>query len=222
MGAAVRLAPEVADSVAALACWSAAPTLARIVVPSRRSRTKASSFPLVSAWTSVLAVERKSTKRPSPLNHGLELAPLPWASAELMLTSSVTPVCRSRTKTSRLRFRSSATRLDATEWKATKRPSAFAVGPPLARLALRPAAVRLTRPKAPREVGPAAARSAVRLTGARGTSEVGRGATGPLEDVGLKGCPQMRGTWAWAGEVVQAAATAAAMVMAGNTRLDIT
>ncbi len=61
-----------------------------------------------------------ATVRPSALIDGAKLSALPPA-----LTISVTPVRRSRTKTSVRPFVSPATRLDAPESNATKRPSAL-------------------------------------------------------------------------------------------------
>src|SRR5438132_12279423 len=52
------------------------PRLTRVVVPSRRSRTKMSVRLLVSAGTRLVASELKATNRPSPERDGAALSPL--------------------------------------------------------------------------------------------------------------------------------------------------
>src|SRR5215211_7387561 len=97
--------------------------LTRWVDPIHKSRTKASLKPLVSFATRFVAIEPKATKRPSELIEGWSLQLSAWASELLTLTRSVAPVRRSRTKTSEVLLESFATRFEAPDSKATKRPS---------------------------------------------------------------------------------------------------
>ena len=101
-----------------------------------RSCTKTSKVPLVSLATRLEAADRKATKRPSALMTGPALKLFPGSPALLTLTmvvdtkpgSSKTPstsVSRSWTKTSPKPLVSPNTRLEASDWKATKRPSAL-------------------------------------------------------------------------------------------------
>lgn len=104
-------------------------TLSRVVVPVTRSRTNRScpqgsipstkTQPLVSPITKLLACEMKATTRPSVLIPTGKLPLLVWALLELRLTRVVTPVTRSRTKTSLSPLVSPTTRLLAFESKAT-------------------------------------------------------------------------------------------------------
>lgn len=60
-----------------LACCSSPLMLTRSVVPAVRSRTKTSTFPLVSAETRLVAPDMKTTSRPFRLTVGLELGASP-------------------------------------------------------------------------------------------------------------------------------------------------
>src|SRR5205823_240898 len=102
--------------------------LTRSVVPVCRSWTNTSVAPFVSPATRLLPVLWNATKRPSAERAGPALKPF-------TLTRSVVAVCRSWTNTSVVPFVSPATRLVASLWNATKRPSAERAGkakePPL-------------------------------------------------------------------------------------------
>src|SRR5205814_757207 len=110
-------------------------TLTRSVVPVCRSCTNTSVAPLVSPATRLVAALWKATKRPAAESAGSLLTLLPWVPSEATLTRSVLPVCRSWTNTSVAPFVSPATRLVASLWNATKRPSPERAGkakkPPL-------------------------------------------------------------------------------------------
>src|SRR5438128_2450321 len=110
-------------------------TLTRSVVPVCRSCTNTSVLPFVSPATRLVAVLWNATKRPSAERAGPALKPFPSVPPEATLTRSVVPVCRSWTNTSVAPFVSPATRLVASLWNATKRPSAESAGkakkPPL-------------------------------------------------------------------------------------------
>src|SRR5829696_7579311 len=124
-------------------------TLTRSVVPPCRSRTKISGALLVSFSTRFEAIDPKATKRPSKLIEGWSLQLSAWASELLTLTRSVAPVRRSRTKTSEVLLVSFATRSEARDWKATKRPSDLMEGNPLSRFPCLPELLTLTRSVAP-------------------------------------------------------------------------
>ena len=105
--------------------------------------------PLVSPATRLEASESKATKRPSPLMAGRALLKFPWLPTLSTLTlvvatapgSSKIPsasVSRSRTNTSRKPLLSPGTRLEATDSKATKRPSALMAAAPKSPLKLLP------------------------------------------------------------------------------------
>src|SRR5215218_5976821 len=119
--------------------------LTRWVDPIHKSRTKASLKPLVSFATRFVAIEPKATKRPSELIEGWSLQLSAWASELLTLTRSVAPVRRSRTKTSEALLESFATRSEARDWKATKRPSDLMEVNPLSRFPCLPELLTLTR-----------------------------------------------------------------------------
>ena len=91
------------------------PTLTRVVVFAWRSRMKMSFASLVSPSTRFDAAVEKATKRPSSESAGAKLSPFASTPALLTLTRSVSPVWRSRTKTSRAPFVSPWTRFDASE-----------------------------------------------------------------------------------------------------------
>src|SRR5207249_1811396 len=98
----------------------------------------ASVAPLVAPATGVLAGRWDATKGPSAERAGPALTPL-------ALTRSVVAVCRSWTNTSVVPFVSPATRLVASLWNATKRPSAESAGPKLTLLPSVPSEATLTR-----------------------------------------------------------------------------
>src|SRR2546423_4087858 len=100
------------------------PRLTRVVVPSRRSRTKTSVWWFVSAGTRLVASELKATKRPSPETDGASLFPLPWSPVWPTLTRSVVLPWRSDRKTSWAVLLSPGATPDASLEKVTKRPSA--------------------------------------------------------------------------------------------------
>src|SRR5690242_2032904 len=83
----------------------------------------------VSPGTRLRARDQKATRRPSAeiegqrLRRSLCFGP-PRRPLEVTLTRLVSPVLRSRTKTSMARFASWRTRFEASETKATRRPSA--------------------------------------------------------------------------------------------------
>src|SRR3989344_139454 len=125
--------------------WSPpGPTLTRTVVFAPRSRMKTSCTALVSPATSVLASEKNATSRPSPDGAAHPLQPLPCVPSVATLTRVVAPVCRSRTKMSRWPLVSPATRVLASDWNATYRPSALRAGRRLAPLPPVPVRVKLT------------------------------------------------------------------------------
>jgi hypothetical protein len=99
-------------------------TLTRLVVPVWRSRTKTSRSPFVSPPTRFEAPEMKATKRPSAEIEAPKPPKSACTPAVLTLTRLVVPVWRSRMKTSDSPFVSPPTRFEATDSKATKRPSA--------------------------------------------------------------------------------------------------
>src|SRR5690606_19817925 len=74
-------------------------------------------------------VEKNPTNQPSPEIDAVCDGLVPWVSSLLTETSSVVPSRRSRTNTSPAPLRSSGTRLDADDRKATNRPSAEIEGP---------------------------------------------------------------------------------------------
>jgi hypothetical protein len=95
------------------------PTLTRSVPPVARSRTKMSWKPLRSRGTRFVAADGNATIRPSALIDGFPLAPSLSTPFDEMLALEVLDVRRSRTKTSRTRFRSCGTRFAAPDTKAT-------------------------------------------------------------------------------------------------------
>ncbi len=105
-------------------------TLARVVWPAVRSRTKMSKLPFVSSGTSA-ASDVNATNRPSPLMADSMLIPLACAPPAATLTREVCLAPRSRTKMSVAPLVSPATRFAASEAKVTKRPSALIFGPEL-------------------------------------------------------------------------------------------
>src|SRR3954454_24773882 len=97
----------------------------------------------------------------------------PEVSPTLTLASVVVPACRSRTNTSRpAPFESFATRLLATDWKATYRPSPESDGEKLTELPCWPPAPTLTRTVVPAASAGAAAATSATMT--RGTIRFGR------------------------------------------------
>ena len=106
-------------------------TLTRRVVPAARSRTNTSTKPLASPATRSAASEPKATNRPSPEIAG----DAHWKPSALCPpsdrsdTRSVDPDWASRTNVSQRPFVSPATRFDAFETNAVKRPSADVDGP---------------------------------------------------------------------------------------------
>src|SRR6266516_4102455 len=115
-----RLAPS--------AGFASNPTLTSLVWPVSRSRTNTSSNPFVSPGTRFVAREVNATKRPSALTDGSRLKPSACLPLLLTLTRSVSPLARSRTKTSIAALVSPPTRLAAIESKATTSPSALTAG----------------------------------------------------------------------------------------------
>src|SRR6266851_2765624 len=103
---------------------------------------------LVSPATRLLAPDWKATKRPSALTAAPlalpKLLPLAWVpslATETRTVEGVQPVAPrqvSRIKMSMAGLVSPATRLFASDWKATKRPSALTAAPGLTLLALVP------------------------------------------------------------------------------------
>ena len=104
-------------------------TLARSVCLVNRSWTKTSSAAFVSSGTRFEAPDRNETRRPSALIPGRR-APAEPACSPLLLTLavSISPVARSRTKTSRAPFVSFGTKPAKLDVKATKRPSPLSAG----------------------------------------------------------------------------------------------
>src|SRR5882724_8723780 len=132
------------------------------------SRTKMFEAALVSPATRSLAPDSKATKRPSGLIEKLEPPPPAWVpslATETRTVEGVQPVAPRqvlRTKMSEAALVSPATRLLASDWKATKRPSALTAAllalPKLLPLAWVPSLATETRtvegvqPVAPRQV----------------------------------------------------------------------
>src|SRR6185436_4304809 len=105
--------------------WPSSPALETLtisVVPASRSRTKTSTVPFVSPGTRFEELEANATNRPSAEIAGTVAPWFAWAPEDEMLTRSVTPFWRSRTKMSLNPFVSPATRSSLPDWKATKRP----------------------------------------------------------------------------------------------------
>src|SRR5262249_34611575 len=121
------------------------PTLTRLVVPAARSRTKMSWTPFQSPRTRFVAADGNATTAPSALIDGLVLGPSLSASADEILTRDVHDVRRSRTKTSRTRFRSSGTRFVAADTNATYRPLALSTAPDVDPFACAPLVLTFTR-----------------------------------------------------------------------------
>src|SRR5215217_499771 len=96
------------------------------VVSVCRSRTKTSVTPFPSTALRLLASDSKATKRPSAEIEGLDELPSPPGpvAPPVRLTSLISPVRRSRRKTFETPLLSKRLRLSASDWKATKRPSA--------------------------------------------------------------------------------------------------
>ena len=94
------------------------------VVPFLRSRTKMFDIPSLSAVLRLLASELKATERPFPEIEGLAELSSPPTPLVARLTNRVVPFLRSRTKMFDTPSLSSMLRLLASDWKATKRPSA--------------------------------------------------------------------------------------------------
>ena len=97
--ATVRPSADRAGAVLGPSPGGPAPWLVRtsIVVPALRSRTKtsATSSPLVSPATSVWAADRKATTPPSPLSDGADETPSVWAPPGPTLTRVVVLATRS-------------------------------------------------------------------------------------------------------------------------------
>src|SRR5438874_2542920 len=105
------------------------PTLARMVIPLARSRTKTSLTPLVSFATRSDAALSNTSDRPSGVIVGLEEGPLPeWIPSVLTLTSLVVPCKVSRRNTSVVLLVSARAKLAATLSKATNWPLDETVG----------------------------------------------------------------------------------------------
>src|SRR6187397_705891 len=83
-----------------------------------------SASPFPSPGTRFDALDAKATKRPVAEIDDAKLKPFDSAPDESTDTRVVRPVCRSCTKTSDVPFASPATRFDASDSKATKRPVA--------------------------------------------------------------------------------------------------
>src|SRR5437667_70704 len=113
------------------------------------SRTNTSATLLVSPGTRLVALEVKTTKRPSPLIPTPELPAFPWFPALSTLTRSVVPACRSPTNTSATLLVSPGPRLVALELKTTKRTSPLIPTPELAAFPWFPALSTLTRSVVP-------------------------------------------------------------------------
>ena len=99
-----------------------APTLASVVTPSCKSRTKTSGMPFVSPVTKLLAALTKATYRPSGVMAASREGPLPGEPFVLTLTRVVTLLIISRTKTSPVPLVSPPTRSDAALSKAMNWP----------------------------------------------------------------------------------------------------
>src|SRR5687767_8561201 len=95
-----------------------------------RSRRKTSFTLLLSPppASRLLAADSNTTNRPSALIPGRKLPLLPCAPSVATLTRSVWPVPRSRTKMSVTPFVSPFTRLEESDSKATRLPSAETAG----------------------------------------------------------------------------------------------
>jgi hypothetical protein len=121
--------------------------LASTVVFALRSRMKTSETPFVSPSTRFVAAEVNATLVPSAEIDEEVLSPLPSTGGEPppTLTRLVVCVVRSRTKTSETPFVSPSTRFDATESKATYRPSAEIEGEKLPPFDCTPELPTLTR-----------------------------------------------------------------------------
>ena len=105
-------------------------TLTRWVVPATRSCTKmSSSQQMPSSGARPWAAVWNTTYRPSALMDGFTLARSACSPALPTLTRCVVPATRSRTKTSVVPLVSPATRLDASDSKATNWPSPLIAGP---------------------------------------------------------------------------------------------
>src|SRR6185503_5567378 len=99
-----------------------APTLTSVVVPDCKSRTKTSGIWFVSPITRLVAALTKATYRPSDVRTELRETPLPLLPLAVVLTSTVVPLTRSRTKTSLALLMSPVTRLLAALSNNTYRP----------------------------------------------------------------------------------------------------
>src|SRR3989338_3109327 len=134
--------------------------------PRQVSRTKTSATPFKSLATRLVAEEENAMKRPSGVMAGAVLEPLsasaPAVEIETREVEGVqpppAPAQVSRTKTSGAPFVSPATRLLASERKATKRPSELMAGSELVELPSAPPVEIETRrvlraqPSSPRQV----------------------------------------------------------------------
>jgi hypothetical protein len=85
--------------------------------------------PFVSPVTRFEACDTKAVARPPPLDAAQRLPPFAHSPELDTLAGAVLPVARSWTKMSADRFASPATRFEASDVKATKRPSALIAGP---------------------------------------------------------------------------------------------
>lgn len=126
-----------------LACVPSAPRLTRRIMPVRRSLTNTSPSSFVSSGTRLAEPEPNAMERPSSLIAGGENPPIACAPSNATLTRVVVPVWRSCTKMSPVPLVSSATRLVASDWNATNRPSALISGAQLESLACSPVLLTL-------------------------------------------------------------------------------
>src|SRR5919107_2507025 len=172
------------------------PTDTRRVVPRRRSRTNTSFIPLVSRRTRFVAAEVKATYRPFAeiVGSTLPLSPCrPFAPTETRCTR---PDRRSRTKTSSAPLVSPGTRLDASDTKATKRPSADIAGTvccsPLPPLACSPVPLTDTRTTPDRVRRSAAVGAGAAAWGAAVAAAGAADSTGALGGPAAAGSPASR------------------------------
>ena len=120
--------------------------LTRRTEPVARSKRKTSPVPFVSAGSRPVAFDSKATRAPSEEIDGSSEPPsTPGAPLGVRDTSVVVPATTSRRNTSVCPFPSLATRLEAVEANATKRPSFETSHSSLGPFAWTPPAPTLTR-----------------------------------------------------------------------------
>src|SRR5437667_280204 len=113
------------------------------------SRTNTSATLLVSPGTRLVALEVKTTKRPSPLIPTPELPAFPWFPALSTLTRSVVPASAAAGVCNRAKIGRASCREVALEVKTAKRPSPLIPTPELPAFPWSPALSTLTRSVVP-------------------------------------------------------------------------